>query len=73
MVAGGQAEAFVGLSHQVADKNLGSRRLNDGLRNAANQQVRNQAGEERARTDGDQVGIRDGFQRLGKWPHIGRH
>ena len=39
-------KTLIGLSHQVADVDLGRRRFDDRLRNAAHQQIGNQAGEQ---------------------------
>ncbi len=65
VVGSGQSKALVGLGHQVANVDLDGRRFDNGLHNAAHQQVRDQAREQRPRTDGDQVGMRDRFHCLG--------
>ena len=68
-----QPEALVGLGHQVADVDLGGRRLDDRLGNSAHQQIGNQAGEERSGADGDQVSIGNRFQRLRHRAYVGRN
>jgi len=64
VIGGSEIQAFVGLGHQVADVDLDRLGRDDCLRNAPHQQVGNQAGEQRARTDGDEIRVGDGFERL---------
>ena len=66
-----EAQAFVGLRHQVADVDLHRRRSGDRLRDSVHQNVGNQAGEERSGADGDEVGAGDGLQRLRQRLNIG--
>ena len=56
MICGGETKTFIRLRHQIADVNLGRGGVNNGLGDSVNQQVRDKAGEQRAGTDGDQVG-----------------
>ena len=72
VVGGGQSEAFVGLGHQVADIDLDRGGVHHGLGNSGDQQVGNEAGEERTGADGDQVGAGHRFQSLGQRLDVGR-
>ncbi len=67
-----EAETFIGLRHQVADKNPDSARLGDGLRNAADEQIGDEGCVEGARPDGDEIGPFDGVQCFGNSGSIGR-
>src|ERR1700722_5145037 len=71
MVGGGQPEALVGLGHQVAYVDPGSWRFDNRLRDATHQQVRNQAGKKRSRTDGDQVSVGNCLQGLRHGSDVG--
>ena len=73
VIGGGKAEALVGLRHQIADVNLRGRRSDDGFGDAAHQQIRNKAGEERARADADDIGAGNGIERLGQGLDVGRN
>ena len=65
-----KSEALVGLRHQVADVDLGGGRFDNRLRNAAHQQVGDEAGEQRSRTDRDHVGVGDGLKCLRHRPDV---
>src|SRR5258708_29690153 len=71
VVGSRKAQAFVGLSHQIADVHLGGRRVYDGIRDAMYQQVGDEAGEQRAGTDADDIGAGDGVERLRERVNIG--
>ena len=60
----GQVKALVGLGHEVANVDLGGRRSNDGLGDAADQQIWHKAGEKRTGADGDEVGVCNRVQSL---------
>jgi hypothetical protein len=71
VIGGGEAEALVGLRHQVADVDLGGGRVDDGFGDAVHQQVWDEAGEQRAGADADDVGAGDGVERLRQRIDIG--
>src|SRR5258708_33836086 len=73
VVGSRKAQAFVGLSHQIADVHLGGRRVYDGIRDAMYQQVGDEAGEQRAGTDADDIGAGNGVERLRERVNIGRN
>ena len=64
MVRGTEVGGLAGLRHQIHEAGFEGLRLANRLRNACNQEVGDQAGEQRARPDGDQIGLRDRLQRL---------
>ena len=66
MIRRAEVGGLAGLPHQIDEVSLESGRVRDGLRNAVHQQVRDHAGEERSRAQGDQIGIGDGVQRFGE-------
>src|SRR3984893_997008 len=68
----GEADGFVGLGHEVADVDAGGFRFGEGLRDAADEQVGDQRGVERAGAEGDEVGVGDGFEGLGQGMSGGR-
>src|SRR5277367_3004168 len=73
MIGGGQVQTLVCLGHQVADVNLGGGRVDDGVGDAVHQQVRDEAGEQRAGTDADDIGTGDGVEGLGHGIDVGRN
>ena len=72
VIGGSQAQALVGLGHQVADIDLYRRGIDHGLGDAGNQEIGDEAGEKRTRADGDQVGASHGLQGLGQGLDIRR-
>jgi hypothetical protein len=68
---GAKADALIGLGHEVADEDAEGAGFAEGLGDAVDENVGDQAGEERARTDGDEVGTPDGFQGLGERIGVG--
>src|SRR5580704_8699025 len=64
VVGGGKAQTLICLGHQVADVNLGGRRLDDSIGDSMHQQVRDKTREQGTWTDADDVGAGDGFERL---------
>src|SRR5271166_1543887 len=71
MVGGGEAQTLIGLSHQVADVNLGGRRGDDGIGYATDEKVGNEAGEQGSGTDADDIGVGNGIERLGQRLDVG--
>jgi hypothetical protein len=69
----GKTKALIGLRHQIADVNLGGGRGDDSLGDAMHQQVRNEAGKERTRTDADDIRAGDGVESLRQRLDIGRN
>src|SRR5579884_3280083 len=67
MVGGFHVEAFIGLSHQVADINFHGPRGRNCLRYATHQQVGDKAGKEGTGAHGDHVCLRNCFQCLRQW------
>ena len=61
---GGEAEALIGLRHQVADEDAQSAGVGQRRGNAFDEEIGDQRGVERARSHGDEVGALDGLQRL---------
>ena len=45
VIGGAEPEAFIRLCHELADIDFGRRRIHDGLNDASDQEVRNEAGE----------------------------
>ena len=60
-----EVEAFVGLSHEVADVDARGVRGCQGLRDAADQKIADDRGVERAGAEGNEVGCGDGVERFG--------
>src|SRR5438309_10880266 len=63
---------FAGLGHQIGDVDAWSLGLGDGAGDFGDQQVRENAGVERAGTEEDQVGLLDGFDGPGERTHAAR-
>jgi len=66
MIGEGVAGGFAGLGHQIGDVDARSFGFGDGAGNFGDQQVRENAGVERAGTEEDQVGLLDGFDGPGE-------
>src|ERR1700722_7230877 len=73
VVGGTASQTLVSLRHQVADINLGRPGGCNSLGNSMYQQIRNQAGKQRAGTNGNQIGASNRIQRLGKRFYVRRH
>ncbi len=58
----GEVQAFIGLGHEVGDVDAGAGGGGDGLGDSWNEQVGDEAGEERAGTESDEVGLGDGVE-----------
>ncbi len=71
MLRGGEAERLVGLGHQVADEDAAGAGGGEGLRDAADEQVGDERGVERAGAEGDEVGVGDGLERFGQRIGVG--
>ena len=71
MLRGGEAEGLVGLGHEVADVDAGGLGGGDGLGDAADEQVGDERGVERAGAEGDEVGVGDGFEGFGEGLGVG--
>lgn len=71
VLAGGEAEAFVSLGHQVADVDSGGEGGGKCLGDAADQHVGNQRGVEGAGAQGDEVSVGNGFERFGERGGVG--
>src|SRR6266550_4419564 len=69
MIGESVAGVFTGLGHQIGDVDARSLGLGDGSGNFGDQQVRENAGVERAGTEEDQVGLLDGFDGPGERTH----
>ena len=67
-----EAEALVGLGHQVADEDAHAFGVSQGSGNSLDEQVGDQGCVERAGADGDEVGALNGFERLGHGGGVGR-
>src|SRR6266513_4167201 len=72
MIGESVAGGFTGLGHQIGDVDARSLGLGDGSGNFGDQQVRENAGVERAGTEEDQVGLLDGFDGPGERTHAAR-
>jgi len=72
MIGEGVAGGFAGLGHQIGDVNARSLGLGDGAGDFRDQQVRENAGVERAGTEEDQIGLLDGFDGPGERTHAAR-
>ena len=66
MLGGGEAEGLVGLGHKVADVDAGGAGGGEGFRDAADEQIGDERGVERAGAEGDEVGGGDGFESSGE-------
>ncbi len=62
VLGGGEAEALVGLGHEVADEDAGAAGIAECLGDAIDEEICDQRGVEGAWADGDEVGARDGFE-----------
>ncbi len=64
VLRGGEADGLVAgpLGHEVADVDAGGFGGGEGLGDAVDEQVGNERGVERAGTEGDEVGLGDGFE-----------
>ncbi len=71
VLRGGEAEALVGLGHEVADVDAGGAGAADGFGDAADEQIGDQGGVEGAGAEGDEVGGGDGFEGLGEGGGVG--
>ena len=67
----GEAEAFIGLGHEVADEDAGGAGGGDGFGYAVDQDVGDQRSVEGAGAEGDEVGCGDGFEGFGKGRGVG--
>lgn len=65
VLGGGEAEALVGLGHEVADEDAGAFGFAEGFGDAIDEEVGDERGIEGAGADGDEVGAGDGFEGLG--------
>src|SRR6267378_1602469 len=72
MIGESVAGGFAGLGHQIGDVDARSLRLGDGAGDFRDEQVRENAGVERAGTEEDQVGLLNGFDGPGEWTHAAR-
>ncbi len=72
VLRGGEVQALVGLGHEVADEDAGGLSGAEGFGNAMNQKVSDDAGEEGARANGDEVGAGDGLEGLRRRGRIRR-
>src|ERR1700722_2614297 len=73
VIGNGIVLGFAGLGHQIRDVNAGGARSGDGVHNFFNQQIRNDAGVERAGANQDQIGFADGLQDFGNGAHAPRN
>src|ERR1700693_1424642 len=73
VIGGGQAQTLIRLRHQIADVNLGGRRIHDGIGNSMHQQVWDEAGEQGTGADADNIRACDRVQRLRERIDIGRN
>jgi hypothetical protein len=64
VLGGGEADGLVSLGHEVADVDAGGPGLSDGFGDAADEQVGDERGVERAGAEGDEVSVGDGFEGL---------
>ena len=71
VLAGGKAEALVGLGHEVADVDAACGRGGEGLWNAVHEQVGDERGVEGAGAEGDEVSGGDGGDGFGERRRIG--
>src|SRR6266576_1628957 len=72
MIGEGVAGGFAGLGHQIGHVDARSLGLGDGAGDFGDQQVRENAGVERAGTEEDQVALLDGFDGPGERTHAAR-
>src|SRR5579864_3087724 len=73
VLGGSHVQAFVGLGHQVANENFDGAGGGYGFRDALNNHVGNQAGEQRPGSNGDDVRMGNRFQGLGQRPGVWRN
>ena len=71
VLGGGEAEALVGLRHEVADVDARGVGGGEGLGDSADKEVGNERGVERAGAEGDEVGGGDGVEGLREWAGVG--
>ena len=71
VLGGGEAEGFVGLSHEVANVDAGGVAFGEGLRDAPDKEIGDERGVEGAGAEGDEVGGGDGVESLGEWAGVG--
>jgi len=71
VLAGGEAEAFVSLGHEVAHVDAGSAGGGKCLGDAADEHVGDQRGVEGAWAKGDEIGVGDGLERFGERGGVG--
>jgi hypothetical protein len=72
VLGSGEAEGLVGLGHEVADVDAGSGGGGDGFGDAADEEIGDERGVERAGSKGDEVGGGDGVQGFGDGWGVGR-
>jgi hypothetical protein len=72
VLGSGQAQAFIGLGHEVADEDADSACVGQRSGNAIDQKIGDERGVERARAHGDEVGAGDRVQRFFKRSGIRR-
>ena len=65
VLGGGEAEALVGLGHEIADEDAGAFGFAECFSDAIDEEVGDEGGVEGAGADGDEVGPGDGFEGLG--------
>ena len=71
VLRGGEAEALVGLRHEVADVDARGAGCGDGFGDSADEQVGDERGVERAGAEGDEVGGGDGVEGFGERGGVG--
>lgn len=72
VLGGGEAEAFIGLSHQVADEDAGAAGAGEGFGDSFDEQIGDERGVKRAGADGDEVSGFDGAEGFGHCGGVGR-
>jgi hypothetical protein len=71
VLGGGEAERLVGLGHEISDVDAGGAGGGDGFGNAADQEVGDERGVERAGAEGDEIGLSDGVEGFGQREGVG--
>ena len=66
VIGGSKTDSFAGLPHQIHEEGFQGAAAPDRLRDPLDQHVRDQTGEQGAWTEGNEIGLRDGFQCFGK-------
>ena len=66
VLGGGEAEALVGLGHEIADEDAQAAGVGERGGDSLDEQIGDERGVERAGADGDEVGALDGVQGLGQ-------